>query len=198
MAISTWIFILFFTSVKVCGQADAPKSVRVMEGDVLRLHPGVPELKEDVQILWSYERGNLSHRIAQKYQGKIYTHYDQKFSGRVQLDQKTGVLTISNIRTNESGPFEALLVINRQISKRKFSVDVYAVSSVTVQQSTGTSHASNTSCTHPTNKDCVDHCGISEALVRLVLSGLVGIATVLLLVEHLRFCSSQRRAVSSV
>ncbi|XP_026092445.1 SLAM family member 5-like [Carassius auratus] len=47
-------------------------------------------------------------------------------------------------------------------------------------------------------EDCVDHCGISEALVRLVLSGLVGIAAVLFLVEHLRFCSSQRRAVSSV
>ncbi len=109
----------------VCGQADAPESVRVMEGDVLRLHPGVPELKQDAQILWSYERHNLSTRVAQIYQGTIYTSYDERFSGRVQLDQKTGELTISNIRTNESGPFEAFMVINTQISTRKFNVDVF-------------------------------------------------------------------------
>ncbi|XP_026093124.1 uncharacterized protein LOC113065812 isoform X1 [Carassius auratus] len=48
------------------------------------------------------------------------------------------------------------------------------------------------------SEDCVDHCGISEALVRLVLSGLVGIAAVGFLIEHLMLCSSQRRAVSSV
>lgn len=113
------------TLFSVCGEAGAPESVRVMEGDVLRLHPGVPELKEDVQILWSYERDNRSTRVAQMYQGKVYTHYDERFSGRVQLDQKTGALTISNIRTSESGPFEAFIVINTQISKRKFNVDVY-------------------------------------------------------------------------
>ncbi|KAF4096307.1 hypothetical protein G5714_022276 [Onychostoma macrolepis] len=158
MSISMWVFIMFFTSLEVCGQADAPESVRVMEGDVLRLHPGVPELKQDVQILWSYERDNLSTRVAQIYQGKIYTSYDERFSGRVQLDRKTGVLTISNIRTNESGPFEAFIVINTKISKRKFSVDVYAaVSSVTVRQST----------------DCPDCCGVTEALIHLVLAGLM-------------------------
>ncbi|KAI2649418.1 CD48 antigen [Labeo rohita] len=45
---------------------------------------------------------------------------------------------------------------------------------------------------------CLDHCGVTEVLIRLVLSGLVGIATVLFLVEHLRFCSFQGRAASSV
>ncbi len=44
---------------------------------------------------------------------------------------------------------------------------------------------------------CVDHCGVTEALVRLVLSGLVGITTVIFLIDHLRFCSSQRRAAAS-
>ncbi|XP_050960351.1 SLAM family member 5 isoform X2 [Labeo rohita] len=44
---------------------------------------------------------------------------------------------------------------------------------------------------------CLDHCGVTEALIRLVLSGLVGIATMIFLVEHVRFCSSQIRAASS-
>ncbi|XP_016410342.1 CD48 antigen-like [Sinocyclocheilus rhinocerous] len=46
--------------------------------------------------------------------------------------------------------------------------------------------------------DYQDHCGITEALVHLVLSGLLGIAIIVFLVEHLRFSSSQRRAASSI
>jgi len=106
----------------VCGQADV-LTVQVKEGEVLHLHPGI-DLTDNFQILWSYEGDNPS-RVAQIHQGKTYTHYDERFAGRVQIDQTTGALSISNIRTNESGPFEAFIVINRQISKRKFYVDVY-------------------------------------------------------------------------
>lgn len=44
--------------------------------------------------------------------------------------------------------------------------------------------------------DCPEHCGVTEVLIRLVLSGLVGICTVFFLVEHVMFCSAQRRAPS--
>ncbi|CAM4675251.1 unnamed protein product [Leuciscus chuanchicus] len=177
-----WVFIVFFISVDVCGQADVFKTVQVKEGEVLRLHPGV-DLKEDFQILWTYESGNISTRVAQIHQGKTYTHYDERFAERVQIDQTTGVLTISNIRTNETGPFEAFIVINKQISKQKFYVTVY-----------GSSPTSNTTSTnqtrelYPPNKDCAERCGSTEALVRLVLSGLVGIAMVYFLVDHVRSC----------
>uniref|UniRef100_A0A9J8AIN8 Ig-like domain-containing protein n=2 Tax=Cyprinus carpio TaxID=7962 RepID=A0A9J8AIN8_CYPCA len=50
----------------------------------------------------------------------------------------------------------------------------------------------------PRQEVCQDHCGVSEALVRLVLSGLLGITTVVFLVEHLRISSSQRRTTASV
>ncbi|KAL0157610.1 hypothetical protein M9458_045686, partial [Cirrhinus mrigala] len=50
----------------------------------------------------------------------------------------------------------------------------------------------------PRQEDCLDHCGVTKALVHLVLSGLVGIATIAFLVEHLRFSSSQKRAAASV
>ncbi|ROI44910.1 hypothetical protein DPX16_0017 [Anabarilius grahami] len=50
----------------------------------------------------------------------------------------------------------------------------------------------------PRHKDCAERCGSTEALIRLVLSGLVGIATVFFLVEHVRICSSQRRAAAAV
>ncbi|XP_048033734.1 CD48 antigen-like [Megalobrama amblycephala] len=48
----------------------------------------------------------------------------------------------------------------------------------------------------PRHEDCLDHCGVTEALIRLVLSGLVGIATVFFLVEHVKISSSQRRAAA--
>ncbi|KAI2649426.1 SLAM family member 5 [Labeo rohita] len=49
----------------------------------------------------------------------------------------------------------------------------------------------------PQQEDGLDHCGVTEALIRLVLSGLVGIATIVFLVEYLRFCLSQKRAAAS-
>ncbi|XP_048034409.1 uncharacterized protein LOC125260212 isoform X2 [Megalobrama amblycephala] len=181
-----WVFIVFFTSVEVCGQADVITTVRVKEGGVLNLHPGV-DLKGDFQILWSYEGGNQSNRVAQIYQGRIYTHYDERFAGRVQIDQTTGVLTISNIRSNETGLFEAFIVINRLISTRQFNIDVYGA-----PQTSNTSSTNQTRELYPPIQDCAERCGVTEALIRLVLSGLVGIATVFFLVESLMICSSQR------
>ncbi|XDV46518.1 hypothetical protein PO909_014403 [Leuciscus waleckii] len=45
-------------------------------------------------------------------------------------------------------------------------------------------------------QDCLDLC--CGNLIRLVLSGLVGIATVVFLVDYVRICSVQRRAAASV
>ncbi|CAM4675449.1 unnamed protein product [Leuciscus chuanchicus] len=187
--------------MEVCGQADAFEIVQVKEGEVLNLHPGV-DLTEDDQIQWSYVSGNLSTRIAKMNRGEIDTHYDERFAGRVQID-KTGVLTISNIRTNETGLFEAFIIINKQISEKKFNVEVL-----------GTSHGNTTTTTTPTtpttptthpqmkdfsprNEDYPEHCGVTEVLVRSVLSGLVVIATAVILVEHL-CCSVRGRIQSSV
>lgn len=112
-----------FHVAPVCGQGDAFETVQVKEGEVLNLHPGV-DLTEDDQIQWSYESGYLSTRIAKMNRGEIYTHYEEKFAGRVQIDKTTGVLSISNIRTNETGLFEAFIIINTQISEKKFNVEV--------------------------------------------------------------------------
>ncbi|XP_026055403.1 T-lymphocyte surface antigen Ly-9-like [Carassius auratus] len=48
----------------------------------------------------------------------------------------------------------------------------------------------------PRQEDCQDHCGVTETLVRLVLSGLLGIVTVIFLFEHLRFSSFRGGAAS--
>ncbi|XP_052396178.1 uncharacterized protein LOC127944340 [Carassius gibelio] len=205
-----------------------------MERGVLNLQPGVDDLKGDVQILWSFESGRQNTRVAQIHQGKMYTHYNTQFTGRVQLEQTTGILTISDIRTNQSGRCtqheteDFCSVFCSVKNDRDVSISWYKGSEIVNQNSnpdlsinlslsldlhyhdsetyrcTAVNPVSNKSvrlhkkeiCSP--QEDCLDHCGISEALVRLVLSGLVGITAVLFLIEHLMLCSSQRRAAASV
>uniref|UniRef100_A0A8C1K0B9 Ig-like domain-containing protein n=1 Tax=Cyprinus carpio TaxID=7962 RepID=A0A8C1K0B9_CYPCA len=272
-----WLFILYLICVEVSvgGEVNDIATVKVMEGGVLNLHPGLEDLKGDVQIMWTFESGRENTRVAQMHQGRIYTHYDMRFTGRVQLDQRTGILTIMDIRTNESGLYEALIVISAGITGRRYKVHVYAPvsepaisssSSVSVHQSSGKSQETEETCSlvcsvkndrdvsiswykggvmlnqtsnpdlsinlslalelhyndpetysctavNPVNnktvhlhmneicprqEGCLDHCGVTEALVRLVLSGLAGIATVGFLIEHLIFCSAQKRTAASV
>ncbi|XP_026121864.1 SLAM family member 5-like [Carassius auratus] len=267
-------FILYFicVGVSVDGEVTDIATVEVMEGGVLNLDPGLEDLKEDVQIMWTFESGGENTRVAQMHQGRIYTHYDMRFTGRVLLDQKTGILTIMDIRTNESGLYEALSIISTDITGRKYNVHVYAPvsepaiwssSSASVHQSTGTSQETKETCSvfcsvkndrdvfiswykggeilnqssnpdlsinlslslelhyndpetysctavnpvsnksirlHikeicPRQEVCVDHCGVSEALV---LSGLLGIITVVFLIEYLIFCSAQKTTAASV
>ncbi|XP_077074141.1 CD48 antigen-like [Siphateles boraxobius] len=48
------------------------------------------------------------------------------------------------------------------------------------------------------HEDSLDHCGVTEASIRLVLYGLVGIGTVFFLFDYVRICSAQRRSPASV
>ncbi|RXN16200.1 CD48 antigen-like protein [Labeo rohita] len=140
----------------VNGEWDELKTV--MEGDVLTLQTRDTESLHEAT--WLYKRGDQTLRIAQMYQG-FEPFYEEKLTGRVKMNPKTGALTIWNISTSDSGLYEVSLH-NGLISEKKVRVDVY---------------------------DYPDHCSITEALIRLVLSGLVGITTVGFLAEHLRFSS---------
>jgi len=114
----------------VGGKVEAIETVKVKEGDFLNLYPGLHEVKGDVQILWTFESGSQSTRVAQMHQGKIYTHYDKRLTGRVQLDQETGILTIADIRTNESGLYKAVIIVNKKVTVNKYEVEVYGKQSI--------------------------------------------------------------------
>nr|XP_055045238.1 CD48 antigen-like [Misgurnus anguillicaudatus] len=121
-----WVFFVFFINIIVCSSDMTDfERVKLEEGRVLSLHPRDDAFNKDNQILWTFLNGSQSSRIAQMHNGKIYTHYDKRFTDRLQLDQQTGALNISNINTDDSGVYEAL-IINKQITKKKYKVDVYA------------------------------------------------------------------------
>ncbi len=82
---------------------DEMKTISVMEGDSVTLHPNNTEIQN--QIMWGF--GHQKMIIAQiNVQNNERTFYnksaDGRFRDRLKLDQ-TGSLTIANIRTTDSG-----------------------------------------------------------------------------------------------
>ncbi|XP_057175456.1 SLAM family member 9 isoform X2 [Triplophysa rosa] len=266
MIFSSCVFTVLFISVKVTGDWHEIKTV--MEGNVLNLPTRNTETESLEDVMWLFERGDRTFRIAQMYRG-FSPFYDESLTDRVQMDQQTGSLSIFNISTSESGLYTASLTINGFVTRKKIKVDVYASVSVpaisnsfaTANQTQGTSqemhefcsvvcsvkndrdvfiswykgdeivnHGSSSdlsinlslplklhynetesySCTAanpvsnksirlhtkhlcPHYEDCLQHCGDVEVLIRLILSALVGFATIVFLLEHMCFWSVQGR-----
>ncbi|ROL48901.1 hypothetical protein DPX16_2244 [Anabarilius grahami] len=100
---------------------DELKSVK--EGDSVTLNTGLTEIQTDDQITWTFGTVRfLMARITSAGATRRILDGD-----RLKLDHQTGSLTITNIRTTDSGLYE--LTINNSISETKyrFSVTVYAV-----------------------------------------------------------------------
>ncbi|XDV22778.1 hypothetical protein PO909_027597 [Leuciscus waleckii] len=85
---------------------------------------------------------------------------DGRFRDRLKLDNQTGSLTITNTTTGHAGDYKLLMITGRRrLSSKSFRVSVY---------------------------DSVHCCGPTEAVIRLVLSALVGVATVIIVVYEIR------------
>ncbi|XP_056589066.1 uncharacterized protein LOC130409236 isoform X6 [Triplophysa dalaica] len=123
MIFSSCVFTVLFISVKVTGDWHEMKTV--MEGDVLNLPTGKTEPRSLEDVMWLFERGDRTFRIAQMYQG-FSPFYDKSLTDRVEMDPHTGSLSIYNISTTESGLYTASLTINGFVTRKKIKVDVYA------------------------------------------------------------------------
>uniref|UniRef100_A0A8C1SNR8 Ig-like domain-containing protein n=1 Tax=Cyprinus carpio TaxID=7962 RepID=A0A8C1SNR8_CYPCA len=111
-------------STGVFGDTDEVKSVSVLEGDSVTLHPDV-KMQRDDQILWTF--GPQESCIAEIHSQNVYIHSTNTiFDKRLQMDNQTGSLIIRNIRTEHSGLYKLLIVSNRGTSNKRFNVSVYA------------------------------------------------------------------------
>ncbi|XP_073721610.1 uncharacterized protein [Misgurnus anguillicaudatus] len=121
-----YLSLCFRTLTGVFG--DEVKSVSVMEGDSLTLHSNLTEIQSKYVIRWRF--GLQQIRIAEinKEANKISIYddvLDGRFRDRLQVNDQTGDLTITDIRTTDSGHYQIIIRSKRKSSYR-FNIIVNA------------------------------------------------------------------------
>uniref|UniRef100_A0A8C2JBH7 Ig-like domain-containing protein n=1 Tax=Cyprinus carpio TaxID=7962 RepID=A0A8C2JBH7_CYPCA len=107
--------------------SDVVKSV--LEGDSVTLHTDLTDLLKYERILWTFGPGRT--RIAQinNVVNKISVYndvLDGKFRDRLQLDDRSGSLTVTNTTTEDSGLYELQTVGGKEVPPNTFSIIVSA------------------------------------------------------------------------
>ncbi|XP_051978173.1 uncharacterized protein LOC127639894 isoform X2 [Xyrauchen texanus] len=108
------------------------KTVKAKEGESVTLNTGVTEINGFDLIQWKFGEMGTSittpfAAIARVKIGKNVTLNslnEDKFSGRLQLDKETGYLTITNIKTTDSGLYKMKIKNNMSKISKTFFVEV--------------------------------------------------------------------------
>ncbi|XP_056614406.1 uncharacterized protein LOC130429710 isoform X5 [Triplophysa dalaica] len=97
-----------------------------MEGDSVTLHTNLTHIQTDVQILWTFKLNTRLAEIIKREQMNIFfVSEDVIFRDHLQMNNQTGSLTITNIKTEHTGLYQ-LQIISDKISYTSFTVIVHA------------------------------------------------------------------------
>nr|XP_055074150.1 SLAM family member 9-like [Misgurnus anguillicaudatus] len=123
---------LFITIVNVVFGVDGDevKSVSVMEGDSVTLHTDITQIQRDDHIRWLFESHGTHTAEIMKWANLSLIYDDEgggRFKGKLQLNNQTGSLTITNISITNSGLYELKISNSRGTSYKRFNVTVYAL-----------------------------------------------------------------------
>ncbi|KAK7126433.1 hypothetical protein R3I94_017799 [Phoxinus phoxinus] len=105
--------------------AGAVTSVSVMEGDSVSLNSGLTEIQKDEEIRWRFGSNRTLIAKTDGVNNIIPDDLDERFRDRLELDKKTGSLTIMNIRTQHAGVYEVEISGRSSSSTHRFTVTVY-------------------------------------------------------------------------
>ncbi|XP_058617583.1 SLAM family member 5-like [Onychostoma macrolepis] len=133
------------------------ESVSVMEGDSVTLYTGVIEICEGDDVLWKYEN-SLIAKIKKRRKSSPHGIIDGRFRDSLKLDDQTGSLTITNIRTEHTGVYQ-LEISGANLTSKTFSVSVYARLSVPVI-SRNSSQCSSSSSSSSSQQNCSLLCSV--------------------------------------
>ncbi|KAI7790969.1 hypothetical protein IRJ41_005850 [Triplophysa rosa] len=102
----------------------SPEVKIVKERDSVTLHIDVTDEQRNDQIHWKIKHNNSPVAEIIIVNGKISTHLiDERFRDRLKLDDQTGSLTITHMKNEDSGPYEADVTIGHTHTIHKtFSV----------------------------------------------------------------------------
>ncbi|XP_067300787.1 uncharacterized protein [Pseudorasbora parva] len=141
------------------------EEISVMVGDSVALNSNLTEIKDDNVIRWWFGDTVIAEINKRDDRFTVYDDVlDGRFRDRLKLDNQTGSLTITDIRTEDDGDYTLEMSVSDRYSLKAFSVSVALPVPVN-------------------SRDSVHCCGSTEAVIRLVLAALVGVATVILQVE---------------
>nr|XP_055072919.1 uncharacterized protein LOC129452877 [Misgurnus anguillicaudatus] len=114
---------------------DKVKIESVMEGDSVTLHTNLTEIQRHNVILWSFATQDTLIAKIDKDVNKtsIYDDVlDGRFRDRLILNDQTGDLTITNVRTDDAGLYELKMSSRRRSIQRRLIVTVTSQSSTLV------------------------------------------------------------------
>uniref|UniRef100_A0A8C1MH75 Ig-like domain-containing protein n=1 Tax=Cyprinus carpio TaxID=7962 RepID=A0A8C1MH75_CYPCA len=119
--------VTIYESPSVIAGAEAEmKSESVKEGDPVTLH--VPQIQGDELIVWRFgdEEKLIAKADIETKSSSLY-YEEERFRDRLQLNNQTGSLTITNTRTTDSGLYKVKISSNKQTLYKRFTVTVSAV-----------------------------------------------------------------------
>ncbi|XP_043078744.1 uncharacterized protein LOC122327443 [Puntigrus tetrazona] len=126
-------FFLWLFSGVSGDETDETETISVMEGDSVTLRTNVTEIHKDDHIIWTFRLKNSENRLAVIFNQILSIYVDkennERFRGRLQLDEQTGSLTITNINRLHSGLYK-LQVMNGEVKHKSFNLAVYALLTV--------------------------------------------------------------------
>ncbi|XP_073717819.1 uncharacterized protein [Misgurnus anguillicaudatus] len=100
-------------------------TVTVNEGDSVTLHTGVTEIQMDVVIEWMFGHDQVLIAVINRAADTIALDGDDvRFRDRLKLNNQTGDLTITDIRSEHTGVYK-LEITGEKTTTKTFSVSVF-------------------------------------------------------------------------
>ncbi|XP_073793328.1 cell adhesion molecule CEACAM3 isoform X2 [Danio rerio] len=101
------------------------KSLTVTEGYPVILHTGITKLHGDELIVWRFGvEGKLLAKEDKEIKSPPYYDTDERFKGRLKLNDQTGSLTINNMKDTDAGLYTVKINNNKLTTYRDFTVTV--------------------------------------------------------------------------
>ncbi|XP_073700921.1 SLAM family member 5 [Garra rufa] len=99
----------------------------VMEGDSVTIHTDLTDLQKYDLIVWTFGIFRIAQINIEVKKVSLYNDVlDGKFKNRLQLDNQTGTLTITDTRTTDTGLYELQVIGGKEVPPKKFSIIVSA------------------------------------------------------------------------
>lgn len=119
-------FSILLSFLIICGvfgtEDDEGKTLSVKEGDSVTLNPDLNETQGFNLIQWRF--GGDGSTIARTDGNEISYANDERFRDRLQLNDQTGSLTITNMKNTDSGLYRVMISGSKPMINKRFIVTV--------------------------------------------------------------------------